>query len=198
MAESFLYLDFETSGLNPGRHGILQAAWILEKNGTVLHERSFDVQLDAGCDIALEALQVNHRTFGSLLDGKTVSAMLATLRMDLMDCGVNVGARIKIVGHRVDFDIGFLKAANAKHPSGIWSYLDYDGLDTCAMARWLNCLGILKTQDCRLETLCNFYGIPIEAHDALQDVKAVYCITKIFKGSLMNMVEAFENAAKIA
>jgi DNA polymerase III alpha subunit (gram-positive type) len=46
-------------------------------------------------------------------------------------------------------------------------------IDTLQIARELNKSGKIKTADCKQETLARYFGIKYDAHEALNDVKAL-------------------------
>lgn len=185
---TLLFLDFETSGLDPKRHGIIQVGWVVEKDGAVLSEQGFDVQLYRGCDINPVALEINGFTLERCTTGKPLEYMLAALQ-----AASAVGfasEKLVPVGHRVSFDLDFFREACEKTRSQMPMFIDFTKqVDTLALARWLNHIGYLHTRNDKLETLCEYYAIPLEAHDALSDVKAVRQLYHIFMG-IMNTIPA--------
>jgi len=168
-----LFLDFETSGLDPARHGIIQVAWILEKDGDIVAEKCFDVQLDSQSDICMAALDVNGFTISRIIMGKTLSYMIAALKGDLFQA-VTSDLLPRPVGHNIGFDLGFLKVASEKCREHIQFHLDFKrAIDTRAVLQWFDYCGKIYLSDYKLETACKFYGITLRPHDALEDVRAV-------------------------
>lgn len=173
-----LYIDFETSGLDSDRHGIIQAAWIVEENGKVTAERCMDVCLSRGCDIDPVALDINGFTLERIKEGKSLEYMLAALQQNL---SAGFMERVIPCGHNVSFDLDFLVKACNRTRDRVDTFVDFSRvMDTLPLARWLNLTGRIRTDNNKLKTLCDFYGIEIIAHDALSDVKAVRELAHIF------------------
>ena len=172
MSPDILYFDFETSGLDPKRHAILQAAWILERGGKVITEKRFDVMAMYDDDLCLAALDVNGFTLDRVRRGCGLAQVISTLQADL-----NGGPAVRPCGHNVQFDISFL--FEAAHKSNIFlSGIDFTKIiDTRSIMCWLDYAGIVTgLPDCKLETVCDHFNIPIVAHDALEDVRAVRAV----------------------
>jgi DNA polymerase III alpha subunit (gram-positive type) len=187
------FLDFETSGLDCARHGIIQAGWIVEKNGTILSEQGFDVQLYRGCDINPVALEINDFTIERCMAGKPLEVMTAALRGAL---AAGFTSKIVPIGHRISFDLGFFREACEKTRDNLAIFVDFHKqVDTLGLAQWLNHTGYIHTKDNKLETLCDYYGIKIEAHDALSDVRAVRQLYHIFM-EIMRKLPENENEKK--
>lgn len=185
MAATMFFLDFETSGLDAKRHGIIQAAWIVEQDGKVLSERRMDVALRYGCDVDLQALEVTGFTLDRIRNGKPLEYMMAALRADLAPGTV---CRVIPCGHNVSFDLDFLRAACNFTRDPVDRYVDFSAMiDTLAMARWLRHTERYHFPDCKLETVCKILRIPLEAHDALSDVKATREVYHLFKSHLVQL-----------
>jgi DNA polymerase-3 subunit epsilon len=168
MTSPILFIDFETSGLDANRHAILQAAWIIEKDGVVTQERVYDVQPDQNDDLCMAALEVNGFTFERLKAGKYVSLVLEILKQE---CLPYVGLRP--CGHNVTFDIDFLVKVGRRHGENPFVYLDIrKSLDTHALLHYLDYKGKLSLSSYTLVSACHYFGIPLKAHDALEDIRA--------------------------
>lgn len=176
--KTLFFFDTETSGLMPDRHGILQIAWIIEKNGAVLRERVMDVKPGV-IDLNLNALAVNNFTLERMMVARDAQVVLEELRNDVK-LAVGGGPALTPCGHNVKFDIDFLHAL-ARGCNATWwlnfgqnDYLNLKKpLCTVAMCHWLDYAGVLSLPDYKLTTCCK--GLDIElvgAHDALQDVRA--------------------------
>lgn len=169
MKPNIVYLDFETGGLDPKRHAILQAAWIVERNGEVLQERVFDVQPDKNDDLCIAALDVNGFDLPRCRAGKYMSHVLMVLKNDCLQVTMP-----RLCGHNVQFDISFLKEAADRAHENLFLYLDMQRfLDTAAIARYHDYMGNMLLINYKLTTLCEHFGIHNDReHDALGDVRA--------------------------
>ena len=77
-------------------------------------------------------------------------------------------------GHNVVFDLNFLnnlfQTNGQKYGTG--AYQNWRAIDTRVMANIAAFDGKLDVKDVKLETLCKHFGIEIQAHDALSDIRA--------------------------
>lgn len=175
---SIFYFDCETCGLDPKRHGIVQIAWIIEKDGIEQIRRCFDVMPYEGVDLNLKALEVNKFTLDRINDGIYESAMLQYLFNDIKSV-VGGGDGMIPCGHNVRFDLDFLNEAiqRTSHKYTI-NYGNSSLLKmnrpvcTLGLCHYLNYTGDLSLDNYRLETVCRHFGIPLDAHDAMGDIMA--------------------------
>jgi len=168
--KNILFLDFETGGFDPKRHAPLQFAYIIEHDGEIVKEECYDLVPDRNADLCLAALEVNNFTLERMKAGKDFSYVLLQLKLACIPYN-----GIFPVGHNVQFDLDFLKAGADSAHENIFAYLDIKRcLDTRAIAQWLAYRGRFtdRISDFKLTTLCAMYGIDIDAHDALGDVRA--------------------------
>jgi DNA polymerase III epsilon subunit-like protein len=169
---SILFFDFETGGIDHKRNPILQAAWILELNGEVIAEKCFDVKPGNDDEFNLGALAVNNFTIERMQKGKELSYVLCAMVQDLKSA-VKGSDKTILCGHNVHFDINFLVVAADKTRENIRNYVDLsNSLCTCAIARFLSYRKLIHVRNHKLVTLAEHFQIPINAHDALGDVKA--------------------------
>jgi DNA polymerase-3 subunit epsilon len=169
---TIMYFDFETSGLDPKRHAILQAAWIIEKDGKIVAEKCFDVLPEEYADLCLGALAVNNFTLERIRAGKPLSYVMCSMVQDLRSA-MSGASLVTLCGHNVHFDIGFLVEAADKTRENVRNHVSLSGaLDTCAIARFYSHLELIKVRNHKLTTLAEYFSIAINAHDALGDVKA--------------------------
>lgn len=186
-APALFFLDFETSGLDPARHGIIQVGWIVECDGKITSEQGFDVQLYRGCDVSPNALEITSFTIERCMSGKPLEMMTAALRAAL---AVGFTNKVIPIGHRISFDIGFFREACEKTRDRLDMFVDFrKQVDILGLAQWLNHIGYIKTENNKLETLCDYYGIKIEAHDALSDIKATRQLYHIFMDIMKGLPE---------
>ena len=175
-----LWLDVETTGLDCGKHGLREVGFIIEIDGVEVDKGVFkinpftyttkDVEID---DYALEISKVSIEDLESY---DRVSYCFKELMKKLVKY-VNVNDKndcFVIAGYNAAFDIGFIKEW-FKEMGLQDSYKDlfhYKSLDVFSIVFALRHLGLNSAENDKLETMCNYFGIEIEAHNALSDIEA--------------------------
>ena len=175
-----LWLDVETTGLDCRKHGLREVGFIIEIDGVEVDKGVFkinpftyttkDVEID---DYALEISKVSIED----LESYDSSSYCFKELMKKLVKYVNVNDKndcFVIAGYNAAFDIGFIKEW-FKEMGLQDSYKDlfhYKSLDVFSIVFALRHLGINSAENDKLETMCNYFGIEIEAHNALSDIEA--------------------------
>lgn len=166
---NYLWLDGETTGLDPLKNDIVQLACIPVLNG-VQQDDTFNQYcqpIDYN-EVDPEALQVNGLTLDFLKKQQTAQAMVSNLVVFARSFNV----KFTVAGYNVGFDRDFL-AALFKKVNREQDFLEIftgDIRDTMKRAKVLK--GQLATTNIKLATLAEHFNIPINAHDALSDISA--------------------------
>ena len=175
-----LWLDVETTGLDCRKHGLREVGFIIEIDGVEVDKGVFrinpftyttkDVEID---DYALEISGVSIED----LESYDSSSYCFKELMNKLVKYVNVNDKndcFVIAGYNVAFDIGFIKEW-FKEMGLQDSYKDlfhYKSLDVFSIVFALRHIGLNSAENDKLETICNYFGIEIEAHNALSDIEA--------------------------
>lgn len=175
-----LWLDVETTGLDCRKHGLREVGFIIEIDGAEVDKGVFkinpftyttrDVEID---DYALEISKVSIED----LESYDSSSYCFKELMKKLVKYVNVNDKndcFVIAGYNVAFDIGFIKEW-FKEMGLLDSYKDlfhYKSLDVFSIVFALRLLGLNSAENDKLETICNYFDIGIEAHNALSDIEA--------------------------
>ena len=175
-----LWLDVETTGLDCRKHGLREVGFIIEIDGVEVDKGVFkinpftyttkDVEID---DYALEISKVSIEDLESY---DRVSYCFKELMKKLVKY-VNVNDKndcFVIAGYNTAFDIGFIKEW-FKEMGLLDSYKDlfhYKSLDVFSIVFALRHIGLNSAENDKLETMCNYFGIEIDAHNALSDIEA--------------------------
>ena len=175
-----LWLDVETTGLDCRKHGLREVGFIIEIDGVEVDKGVFkinpfsyttkDVVID---DYALEISKVSIED----LESYDSSSYCFKELMNKLVKYVNVNDKndcFVIAGYNTAFDIGFIKEW-FKEMGLQDSYKDlfhYKSLDVFSLVFVLRHLGLNSAENDKLETMCNYFGIGIEAHNALSDIEA--------------------------
>ncbi len=171
-----LYIDVETTGTDPSRHAIIQIAAILEISGIAVEEIDLKCSPHEGAEIDDNALLVTGTTRNEL--AQRISSLEAFhLFREFLARHVEPYDRndkCYPAGYNVHFDLDFIQKWFRLHGDryGLGSYVNWRRLDPLPVLFMKDFTGNLNLPDYKLETVCRHYGIAIEAHDALSDVRA--------------------------
>lgn len=193
-----LYFDTETTGTNAQKHEIVQLAGILEIDGVVVEEFNYRCQPTMWDNIDPEALEVTHKTIEELKTYDRPQTVYSQFRamLDRYVDKYNREDKVYPAGHNVGFDIEFLQAFFKRHgdPYGIGSYQNWRFLDTRIMANYLCAYGLITPKTVTLGELCKIYSIPLDAHDALNDIRATRKLAQCLMKHLAEGVKEFKIA----
>lgn len=170
-----LYFDCETTGLDPVKNGIVQLACVTEVEGKEVDELNLTIRPFDSDEIDPKALEIHGYTKEQMDEFTPPLEAHATLRNYL---GKHCDAFKKAdkyypAGYNARFDLDFL-AQWFKKCSDVYfgSWQNWRALDPLPHLYMLDALGILSLPNYKLGTVCEHYGIELEAHDALSDVRA--------------------------
>ncbi len=176
-----LFLDTETTGLNPAENKIIDiSAQLIETNpigwdtiDSWHHQISYH-NSKVG-PISLGALVVNGRTVEQIIEASEETLdydygfqMFATWL-------VGIKRRHKhfvVAGHNVHFDVSFIK--NALESVGfvdVDAVLGHRFVDTASIAMFLKDLSLIKAENTNMEALSTEFGLPNPPHTATGDTQ---------------------------
>ena len=175
-----LWLDVETTGLDCRKHGLREVGFIIEIDGVEVDKGVFKINpfTYTTKDVVIDdyALEISKVSIEDLESYDRVSYCFKELMKKLVKY-VNVNHKndcFVIAGYNTAFDIGFIKEW-FKEMGLLDSYKDllhYKSLDVFSLVFNLRHLGLNSAENDKLETMCNYFGIEIEAHNALSDIEA--------------------------
>ena len=175
---NILFLDIETTGLNPEEHQIIQLSARFDSDGINIDNFNKKIKMQGPVDLG--ALAVNGRSlFQQRLNAKFPDTEydLATSLFEFMDWSVRIYKSYEgfiVSGHNIHFDITFLKAACKKlNLTGFDNLFGHRYLDTASIGLYLQEKGLLPLEKISMEKLTEFFGINKgELHDSMFDVDA--------------------------
>jgi len=184
MSDNYLYLDTETTGLNPVINDIIELGAIIEVKGERKEEfkavcRPFNMK-----SISRKALETNQHTMDMIEtypDPKEVFKKFILFLGKYFN-GKDFNNRYVLVGQNVDFDKRFLKAFF--HKCGYDEYafnkvIHYQSIDLLGLSFLLRAKGLIPNGKLKLEVMTKLYGIKqAKEHDALEDIRSTYDILK--------------------
>jgi DNA polymerase-3 subunit epsilon len=175
-----LYFDVETTGLDPVKHDIIQIAGLIEINGEVKEEFEFKVRpLGKEEDISQEALDIHGYTLDVIREfpeaRETYNKLTALFGKHIDK--YNKMDKFTPAGYNAEFDMNFLKEFfNKNNDVYFGSWVNWKKVDPLPILYFLDYAGRIKLENYKLATVAAHFGIELNAHDALSDIKATKAI----------------------
>lgn len=170
-----LWFDTETTGLNHHKNDIIQIACMVEIDGVIVDEFESKLRPFDPSNVELKALEVNGLILQEVMnypDPKTVHKNLIKFLARHID-KYNKQDKFAPAGYNVKFDIDFLMSFFKKCGDSYYgSYLNYKAIDPLYLLHMMDQQGKISLINYKLKTVCDHFGIFIEAHEALSDIKA--------------------------
>lgn len=179
--KKILYLDTETTGLNPKHHDVVQVAGIIEINGRIREEFSIYTQPFDYNTIQKKALDVNKltvkklRTFDHPLVGVAKFIALVDKYIDRYE----PSDKFIVIAHNAPFDYNFIREwwykSETKIPFN--SYFHRSMIDTVSIFKCLMSSNLIKIKNSKLSTIADYYGISfgkLGSHNALADTRVLF------------------------
>ncbi len=171
-----LYCDVETTGTNPSIHGIIQIGAILEIDGIVVEEFNLKCAPHKGAAISPDALEISGTDKGELEGRMSSMEAYREFREFLLRHIEQYDKEDKCypAGYNIRFDLNFIQEWFRHHGDkyGIGSFINWRMLDPLPLLFIKDFTGSLSLPDYRLETVCRHFGIALQAHDAMSDIRA--------------------------
>lgn len=185
-----LWIDTETTGLNPIENGVHQVAGLIELD--VIDESNtlipFDINANPlqDCQVSswhdknknceVDALSISGKTKDDLGNYQSYTSGMHEL-IAILSGHVNLEDKTDkfiLAGYNVGFDkdmlFGWGTVVGCK---SLGKYIDHRVIDVMTLARTVYAMGLMvEPKDFKLETLAEKYGIAIDAHNALSDIQA--------------------------
>lgn len=171
-----IYIDTETTGLEPKEHGIIQIAGFVEIDGQRVEDFNFRCNILPNDVISDKALEINHKTREEIaaFQDPYLTKDLFTAMMKKYVNPYDREDKFIMGGYNVKFDIDFLKAWFAKMGDKYYnSWFDYHAMDVypIAVCALRNDPKTATLKDYKLVTVAAALGIPVtDAHDAMVDI----------------------------
>ena len=77
-----------------------------------------------------------------------------------------------IAWYNTPFDTGFIREWYRDNGDNYTDDFTYREIDILALVRHMQLWGTIETKDAKLSALCKHYGIGLDAHDAMNDIRA--------------------------
>lgn len=177
-----LWFDSETGGTDDKTDALIQLAAIIEINGQIVDEIDLKMQPLAGKKVNAEAISKHGMTLDIIKGFDSACSSYDNFERFLLKhnpCPVKTNRYI-MAGYNPDFDCRFLSRWYSDitcGPYAYWKHLQFSPVDVMPVLRAMRYAGILNLPDTKLETACKHFGIEIQAHDALSDIRATRELT---------------------
>ncbi len=181
------WLDVETTGINARKNDITQLAYLIEMDNDIIDQGEMFFKPKNMRNIDAKALEITGRTldelnhFPVLEDGITELQEIMSQYVDRY----NKADKFVPAGYNVRFDLDFLRQSFLKTGDKYFgSWYTWPSLDVQTFVALYVISGHNGLPNYQLSTLCDHFQIPINAHDALSDVKATRMLYSILRGRL--------------
>ncbi len=179
MKKKVIWIDTETTGLDYNIHGLREVGFIVEIDGierergllcintmTYRNEKYISKYVK-------EEMRVSEELLAKYENSQAQNVAFENILYKYIDAR-DYKDKFIVAGFNVDFDIGFIKDwfDDLKLSLNYKAIFGYQTLDVLALVRHFKYLGIFETENNKLETLCKYFEIEIDAHEALSDISA--------------------------
>lgn len=158
MTDTYVSIDLETTGLNPRRDKIIEIGVLKVERGEITDR--FSTFVNPGRKLEERIVQLTGIRDEELEGAPYIEEVLPEALSFL--------GELPLLGHSVLFDFSFMKKAAVDQRLSF----EKNGLDTLRIAR--RYLADLEHRN--LDYLCKYYGIPHQAHRALEDAEATHIL----------------------
>lgn len=170
-----LWIDCETTGLDPSRNDIITLSLIAEIDKEVKETLTLKIQPMDWNNIEEEAIKTHGitkeqmRTFDPPKKAHNKLIAFLTKYVDRY----NKKDKFQPAGYNVTFDMLFLgeffKKVEDKY-FGAW--IDYHKFDVATLVQFFHLKGILNFENYKLATVASQLGVDLQAHDSEEDIVA--------------------------
>lgn len=169
------YIDVETTGLHPWHNDIIQIACLIEINGEVVEEYCANIKPFNPDNIEEQALQVTGLSREIIMSYPPPKVIYDQL-LDLLGKYVNKfekSDKFTPIAYNGKFDCERLAAFFKKNDDRYYgSWFNWKIVDPLALLYMMDYKSKIALPNYKLSTVCQHFRIPLQAHDALSDIKA--------------------------
>jgi DNA polymerase-3 subunit epsilon len=182
MDEKIIYLDTETTGLDAKLCDIWQIGAIVEIDGEVVERRNFFMAPQKKARIEAGALKLQDKTKEDLYALPNRDKQFKIFKK-MLNCYVSLfdkDDKFLIIGYNVQFDIQFLRQFWLSFGDKYFnSYFLVPAMDVMGLAGLYSVKYGIPFINFKLQTVCDFFGVSIDAHDAMSDIMATMKLYRI-------------------
>lgn len=182
-----LWFDVETTGLDPKKNDIIQLACMVEIDGDIKADFESKIKPFDPLNVEPKALQVNGLKMDDIMKYPEPFEVLKKFTSFLTEYIDPFDKQDKFApcGFNVQFDIDFLSNFFRKCGSNFYgSFFNYKSVDPLRILHVMDYEDKINLSNYKLSTCCSHFGIKIDAHEALSDIRA----TKILYNTLRGVI----------
>jgi len=180
-----LYLDLETTGVDPKRHGVHQIAGLIEVHNELVEQFSLKLKPFDTDEIDQQALKIAGVTEEDLKtydEPKTVYKKLTKILSSYVD-KFNKFDKFQLVGYNSSFDYSFMFEFFKKCGDPYWgSWVFWPSIDVAVLAAYDLLQDRPSLMNFKLATVARKFGLELSKNENYHDAIVDIMITrKIFK-----------------
>lgn len=178
-----IFIDTETTGLNPEKHTVIQIAGMIVIDGQQKELFNYRIRPIEGAEIEDSALAIQGVTreeLGTFENPAIVKRAFEQIMGKYVD-KFNRSDKFTPIAYNGKFDLDML-AAWFKRQGDLYfhSWVGHDLIDPLAVIRCMRLIDpdLRKLENMKLATVCRHFGIEIsKEHDAMADIEATRMLT---------------------
>ncbi|MFC1679943.1 exonuclease domain-containing protein, partial [Elusimicrobiota bacterium] len=158
---------------------IFQLAFLIEIDGKIVQEKEIRMRPERPDRISPEALEITRKTKAELLSyppkRQGYEELIRT--MERWVHRYNKSDKMLWIGQNPEFDVRFVRTLFREMDDKFFgSWWDRGPADLITLAKIMKIRGHISPPDYKLGSLAAECDVPLEAHDALADVRATYLV----------------------
>jgi len=172
-----IWIDLETTGLDPIKHGVIQIAGIIEVGDEKVEEFDFPCQPLKGDKITRKALEINNIDYKALEErippAETMASLLDVLKKYIDP--YHKKDKFTMLGYNAKFDYDFLRKWFEKQDYSFFgSFIFFPPVDIMNLAAFIAGPERPSFKNFQLSTVAEHYGVKSQIdnlHDAAYDIE---------------------------
>jgi DNA polymerase III alpha subunit (gram-positive type) len=193
---NYIVFDCETGGLDPYKNPITQIALLTIESNTLKELNRWETFVKPYDDLEITkaALDTTGLKMADINSGMSKKELVSALITYFKESATNnrPEKRPVLVGHNVQFDMGFLHYIFHTTDKSVFDYVSPTQIDTMSLTKMYG-----KTERLKLEIACAEFGIVLKnAHSAMPDVLATTDLLKHYISMLRSSEKESGSSAK--
>lgn len=173
--QTLIFIDAETTGLNPKLHNLLTLALMVVKDNKLVAKKEWKIK-HLTYHVTEEALKVNGIDINEHDKVAQDKELVGREIIKFLNQHCNPEKRAMLVGQNTIFDKNFLETflagLNNERLTAYNKLVTHRYIDLMSITAFLNLAGVIKTEGIGLDAIIKHFDIPVKArHTALDDAR---------------------------